>query len=130
VNRRKRKLATRRLRQKPTWRRRNRSRGWRRRRSRGRRRRNRSRGRRNKPGIVVIRSLLEKFVLSTLGRFRRKRRDLFCDGDVGLVEGRTLGGCHHDILEIGTAGCVRIDPFLERAVFQFVECEYVYGIQR
>jgi hypothetical protein len=72
---------------------------------------------------MVVCSFLEELVLSSLGRFGRERRDLLGDGGVGLVQGRTLGGNHHDVLEIGTAGCVRFNPFLERTVFQFVECQ-------
>jgi hypothetical protein len=72
---------------------------------------------------MVVGGLLEKLVLSSLGRFRSERRDLLGDGDVGLIEGRTLGRHHHDVLEVGTAGRIRINPFLERASFQFVECE-------
>jgi hypothetical protein len=72
---------------------------------------------------MVIGGLLEELVLSTFFRFGWERRDLLGDGDVGLVQGWTLGGDHHHVLEIGTAGCVGINPFLEGASFQFVECE-------
>jgi hypothetical protein len=72
---------------------------------------------------MVIGSFLEELVLSPFLGLGGKRRDLLGDGGVGLVEGWTLGGDHHDVLEIGTAGRVRINPFLERTVFQFVECE-------
>ena len=72
---------------------------------------------------MVVGGLLEELVLSSLGRFGRERRDLLGDGGVGLIEGWTLSGDHHDVLEIGTAGCVRFNPFLERTVFQFVECQ-------
>ena len=72
---------------------------------------------------MVVGGLLEELVLSPFLGLRGKRRDLLGDRDVGLIEGRTIGGDHHDVLEVGTAGRVRIDPFLEGASFQFVECE-------
>ena len=79
---------------------------------------------------MVVGSLFEKFVMSSLRRFGRKCRDLLGDDDVGLVESRAIGSHHHDVLEVGTARCIGINPFLKGAEFQFVECEYVYGIQR
>jgi hypothetical protein len=72
---------------------------------------------------MVVGGLLEELVLSPFLGLWGKRRDLLGDGGVGLVERRTLGGDHHDVLEIGTAGCVRINTFLKRTGFQFVECE-------
>jgi len=72
---------------------------------------------------MVVGGLLEELVLSPFLGLRGKRRDLLGDRDVGLIEGRTFSGGHHHVLEIGTTGCVRINPFLKRTGFQFVECE-------
>jgi hypothetical protein len=72
---------------------------------------------------MVVGGLLEELVLSPFLGLRGKCRDLLGYRDVGLIEGRTFSGGHHDILEISTTGCVRINTFLERTGFQFVECE-------
>jgi hypothetical protein len=72
---------------------------------------------------MVVGSLLEKLVLSPFLGLGGKRRDLLCDRDIGLIESGTFSGGHHDILEISTAGRIRVNPFLEGTVFQFVECE-------
>jgi hypothetical protein len=72
---------------------------------------------------MVVCCLLEELVLPPFLGLGWERRDLLGDGDVGLVQGRTIGSDHHDVLEIGTAGCIRIDAFLKRTSFQFVECE-------
>jgi hypothetical protein len=72
---------------------------------------------------MVVGGLLKELVLSAFLRLGWERRDLLGDSDVGLVQGRTVGGDHHDVLEVGTAGRIRVNPFLEGTSFQFVECQ-------
>jgi hypothetical protein len=72
---------------------------------------------------MVVGRLLEELILSAFLGLGGKRRDLLGNRNIRLVQGRTIGSDHHDVLEVGTAGCIGINPFLDGASFQFVECE-------